>query len=100
MFSELVAIHCRDGRRRGSPEGTLGRWTGHCILRSRVDETGGVGSDIGTDRVSQSSELLRLDVFVEAWISAWMEVGVDVDIVAPIVEELHGVRSCFEFVSD
>ena len=100
MFSELVAIHCRDVRRRGGPEGTLGRWTGHCILRSRVDETGGVGSDIGTDWVSQSSELLRLDVFVEAWISAWMEVGVDVDIVASIVEDLHGVQSCFEFVSN
>ena len=100
MFSELIATHRRDVRRRGGPEGILGGWAGHCILRSRVDETGGVGSDIGTDWVSQSSELLRLDVFVEAWIWAWMEVGVDVDIVASIVEELHGVQSCFEFVSN
>jgi len=69
-----------------------------------VDETGGVGTDNGTDQVSQSSEWMRLDVFVEAWmpawIWAWMEVGVDVDVVAPIVEELYGVQGCFEFVSD
>ena len=104
VFSEFVASHRRDVRRRGGPEGVLGGWAGDCILRSRVDETGGVGTDNGTDQVSQSSEWMRLDFFVEAWmpawIWAWMEVGVDVDVVAPIVEELYGVQGCFEFVSD